>query len=83
MFRPRIRTLLAAGIGAAAAYLWDPEQGEQRRAKITEQFRSMTASTGQSTLGPWTDTPATDPAPTDAPVARESLVGSKAGNGAS
>ena len=61
MFRPRLRTLAAAGIGAAAAYLWDPDQGPERRAKLSEQLRSLTQGTGTDATTPWIDQSAPPP----------------------
>lgn len=83
MFRPRIRTLAAVGIGAAAAYLWDPENGQERRDRLSDQLRSLTAGTSQEAISPWVDTTGTEPAPTDAPVTREGVASAAAGNGAS
>jgi hypothetical protein len=56
MFRPRLRTIAAAGIGAAAAYLWDPENGPERRAKLSEQLRGLTQGAGADATSPWIDT---------------------------
>jgi hypothetical protein len=61
MFRPRLRTIAAAGIGAAAAYLWDPENGPARRAKLSEQLRSLTQGTGADATSPWIDTASVPP----------------------
>lgn len=36
--------LMIFGAGAAAAYFFDPDSGPQRRARIVDQARSMTAS---------------------------------------
>lgn len=40
LFHP-VRTLAAAATGAAVAYLFDPEQGEKRRAEVTGQLRTQ------------------------------------------
>lgn len=61
MFRPRIRTIAAAGIGAAAAYFWDPIQGPERRAKVSEQLRAFTQGTGTDATTPWIDSSSTTP----------------------
>jgi hypothetical protein len=61
MFRPRLRTIAAAGIGAAAAYLWDPERGTERRAKLSEQIKGFTQGAGTDATTPWIDTTATTP----------------------
>lgn len=39
-FHP-IRTITAGAVGAAAAYLFDPEQGTQRRERLNEQIKSQ------------------------------------------
>jgi hypothetical protein len=61
MFRPRLRTIAAAGIGAAAAYLWDPDQGPERRARLSEQLRALTQGAGTDATTPWIDTASTPP----------------------
>jgi hypothetical protein len=61
MLRPRLRTIAAAGIGAAAAYLWDPDHGPERRAKLSEQLRALTQGVGTDATTPWIDTSATPP----------------------
>ena len=33
-----MRTLLTFGLGAAAMYFFDPQQGERRRARLREQL---------------------------------------------
>lgn len=61
MFRPRLRTLAVAGVGAALAYLFDPENGPERRAKLSEQLRSFTEGAGGDATTPWADGAATPP----------------------
>jgi hypothetical protein len=61
MFRPRLRTIAAAGLGAAAAYLWDPDHGPERRARLSEQLRAFTQGAGTDATTPWIDTDATPP----------------------
>jgi len=61
MFRPRLRTIAAVGVGATVAYLWDPDHGVERRAKLSEQLRSLTQSTGAEATTPWIDTAAVPP----------------------
>ncbi len=41
MFRGLRRTLFTLAIGAALAYYWDPENGEERRAQFMEQFQGL------------------------------------------
>ena len=63
LFRPRLRTLAAVGVGAALAYLWDPDQGPDRRARLGEQLRGLTQGTGADATSPWIDPAA--PTPTE------------------
>lgn len=41
----RTRNLLSAGIGATAAYLFDPDMGRTRRARIADQAGAVTRRT--------------------------------------
>lgn len=69
MFRPRlprIRTLAAFGLGAAAAYFWDPEHGPERRARFSDQVRAYTEGAGPDPATPWIERTGGDPTVVDA-----------------
>lgn len=43
MFRLLRRTLVTLSIGVAIGYFWDPERGEERRAKAQQQIQDLVA----------------------------------------